>query len=99
MSKQHLHYITDQLKSFIFTLSDDVAYTTFFFHYIRERPKWLSSKDKKVVCKRPNNEGNLETLGMYRTTSSWVVLLHARINNRQIKDSGYFISTKQIFVQ
>ena len=99
MSKQKLHYITDPLKSFIFSLSDDVAYKTFFFITSARDQNGCLQKTKRLSVRDQIMNGNLETLGMYRTISSWMVLLHARINNRQIKDSGYFISTKQIFVQ
>ena len=54
MPEKYLQYITDPLKSFIFTLSVDSGLRNIFSLYPQET-KWLSVKDKMVVRKRQNN--------------------------------------------
>ena len=57
MSEQHVHYITEPLKSFIFTLSADSGLRNIFSIYPRET-KWLSVRDqinnvnlkKNILC-------------------------------------------------
>ena len=55
MPEQHLNYIRDPSKSFIFTLSADSGLGNYFFFYPR-KTKCLFVKDKMVVRKRQNNE-------------------------------------------
>ena len=75
MSEQHVLYVTKSLKGLIFTLSADSGLPNISL-LNPQKTKRLSVKYKIIY-------GNLEILFMHRNTTSWLVLLHGRLNNIQ----------------
>ena len=72
MPGQNFHYITEPLKSHMFTLSADSGLWNIFSIYPRET-KCLSVRDKIII-------GNLEINFMHINTTNCVVLLHGNLN-------------------
>ena len=75
MSEQHVHYVTKPLKGLIFTLSANSGLPNIFLLNPR--------KTKRLTVKYKIVYGNLDILFMHRNKTSWVVLLHGRLNNIQ----------------
>ena len=88
MSEQHVHYITQPLKSFIFTLSADSGLQQLVSLYPQETER-LSIRDKI-------ENDNLEMLCTHRNETSSVILLHLCLITYKLK-TGLFHFNKTHF--